>query len=241
MKNAITFKNLSKYPELVSLVSTRQAGNLSARKSLGNLNLEKFLSRLEIARERLVMGEQVHDEQVAIVGQKDGGKIILGVDGLVTGEENIFLGVNIADCLPIFFYDPRNRICAIAHAGWNGSLKRITPKTIEIMEKQGSLIENIIVGIGPHIKVCCYNIPSERVKLFQDTFGKDQKMIRSSGHKVCLDLTYLNLKQLEETGVRDKNIEVSPYCTYCSDQFFSARRQKEEDFAENLALIGRRN
>lgn len=241
MKNAVTFKNLSKYPELVSVVSIRQAGDLNARKPLGNSNLENFLSNLKINRNQLVMAEQIHDGQVAIVTQKDAGTIIVGTDGLVTAETNIFLGVNTADCLPILFYDPQNGICALAHAGWKGSLERIAQKTVETMEKMGSSAENTIVGIGPHIKVCCYNIPLARVKLFQDAFGMDREIFRESGHKVYLDLTYLNLKQLKEVGIREENIEVSSYCTYHTGEFFSARCQKKEDFTENLAIIGRRS
>lgn len=242
MKNVATFKNFSKYQEIISAISTCRCGDLNIRQPFKNLNAETFLSSLGITRNQLIMGEQIHDSQVAIVTKKDGGKVISGTDGLVTTKTNLFLGINVADCPPILFYDPEYGVCAVCHAGWKGTLKRIAQKTIEIMEKAGSSAKNIIVGIGPHIKVCCYDISPRRAKLFQDAFGKDEKMLRSNGCKVYLDLTYLNLKQLRQAGIREENIEVSPYCTFHdNDKFFSARRQKKEDFAENLAIIGRKN
>lgn len=244
MKDGIfSFKNLSSFPEIIHGISSCRFGGLKIKNFFPpSKNLDVFLAKLKIGREELVVGEQVHGGEVDVVGKKDGGQVIFGTDALITSEKGIYLAVHIADCLPIFFYEPQSKIVALCHAGWQGTLKEIVKEVVKKMARLDGQPEKILVGIGPHIKVCCYDILLRRVKLFQDAFGKDEKMLKSSGHKVYLDLTYLNLKQLLQEGIKEENIEVSPYCTFHdSDNFFSARRQKKEDFAENLAIIGRRN
>ena len=37
--------------------------------------------------------------------------------------KNIGISILTADCAPILFYDPKNKIIGCAHAGWKGALK----------------------------------------------------------------------------------------------------------------------
>lgn len=243
MKDGIfSFKNLSSFPEIIHGISSCRFGGLKIKNFFPpSKNLDVFLGNLGIGRQELVVAEQIHGGGVAMVEKRDGGQIIPGVDALVTPEKGIYLAVHIADCLPIFFYEPQSKIVALCHAGWQGTLKEIVKEVVKKMARLDGQPEKILVGIGPHIKVCCYDILLRRAKLFQDAFGKDEKMLKSSGHKVYLDLTYLNLKQLLQEGIKEENIEVSPYCTFHdSDNFFSYRRRGGSDFSEMLAVLGRR-
>ncbi|MCJ7792602.1 MAG: polyphenol oxidase family protein, partial [Candidatus Marinimicrobia bacterium] len=175
----LTFRNFSSYPEIIHGFSTRQFGDLKPRNiSQKNQNLDVFLKHLGIGGKQLVVGEQLHRERVAVVDGEDRGCIIPGVDGLISKDEEVFLGVNIADCIPMLFYDPEKKIVAVCHAGWKGTLKKIGQKVIEKMGRLGSKPERIIVGIGPHIKACCYNIPHKRARPFYEEFGDDGKMIK---------------------------------------------------------------
>lgn len=242
-KNGIfSFRIFSSYSEIIHGFSTRQFGNLwSGKSSWGNPKLSIFLNRLRVKKEQLVIAEQQHDGHIALVGEKDRQQIIFGVDGMVTQEPNIFLVVHVADCPPLLFYDPRKKNLAVCHAGWRSTLKEIVKEVIGKMKNLGSRPEEIIVGIGPHIKVCCYAVPEERIIIFREKFGSDEKMVKTENSKFYLDLTYLNLKQLESVGVKEKNIEVAPYCTFCGEEFFSYRRQGKENFSEMLGILGRKD
>lgn len=240
-KNGIfSFGIFSSYPEIIHGFSTRRFGNLwSGGSSWGNPKLNVFLSRLMVKKEQLVIAEQPHNGCVALVGEKDRQQIISGVDGMITQEPNIFLAVHVADCLPLLFYDPRKKNLAICHAGWRSTLKEIVKEVVGKMKNLGSRPEEIVVGIGPHIKVCCYTVPEERIRIFQEKFGSDREMVKVKKKKFYLDLTSLNLKQLELVGVKEKNIEVAPHCTFCGEEFFSYRRQGKENFSEILGILGR--
>jgi YfiH family protein len=232
-----TFAN---QPGLIQGFSTREFGNLKARKRLkGNKNLEKFLSKMGIKKSSLVMMEQVHGDKIGMVGKSDQGKVIKGIDGLVTSQKGIFLGVNTADCLPLFFSDPRGKIAGVAHAGWKGVLSRVGQKIVQAMIKTGSHPDEIVVGIGPHIGGCCYTVNQERVERFLDEFGHLPGMMVENGQKVHLDLTVPMIVQLIEAGIKRENIEVSRSCTACDhQQFFSFRKDSQKTYGEMLGVIG---
>lgn len=237
----LTFKNLSHHPEITHGFSCRGWGNLWAKNPWRDQNLRLFLKDLEIEIWQLVVARQIHSGNVEVVAKKNRGKIVSSVDGIITQDKETYLGVHVADCLPIFFYDPENKIVAICHAGWKGTLEEIAWTVVEKMKKLGSRPEEVRVGIGPHIKVCCYSVSEERVDLFESKFGEERKSVRLRDGRFYLDLTHLNLRQLKRAGVKSGNIEVLPYCTCCDkDKLFSYWRQGSKNFSEMLGVIGLR-
>lgn len=70
-----------------------------------------------------------------------------------------------ADCVPVLMYDPRVRVIAAVHAGWRGTVGRITAKTVERMREEfGCDPRDVIVGIGPSIGPCCFEVGEEVVE-----------------------------------------------------------------------------
>ncbi|MBC7333265.1 MAG: laccase domain-containing protein, partial [Actinobacteria bacterium] len=122
-----------------------------------------------------------------------------------------------ADCVPLFFYDPSRKVVGIAHAGWSGTAKRIVKNVIKVMiEQYCCLPENILVGIGPSIGPCCYEVGLEVAKKISPVLIK--------GSKYFVDLWQANKVQLLSSGVAEENIEVAELCTRCNSHiFFSAR------------------
>lgn len=235
---------LDKFTKQLGLVhgfSTREFGDLKVRRSLKlNKNLDKFLPVLGIDKEGLVMMEQVHDSKIKAVGKRDKGKVIKGVDGLITKEKGIFLGVNTADCLPLLFCDPKKKIVGLAHAGWKGILAGVTPKVVEEMKTVGSSPKDTMIGIGPHIRGCCYTIPQARAEKFLQVFTNLPGMIYEDKEGLHLDLMVPVIKQLLDSGVRRENIETALTCTSCqNNEFFSFRREnKRKTYGEMLGVIG---
>ncbi len=241
--NYYIFDRFKRYSGIVHGFSTRDFGDLSIKKSLGENNkLDGFLRVLGLGKGNLVMMEQIHGKRVMIVGEKDRGKVIKRTDGLITQHSGVALGVKVADCLPLLFWGPKERIIGVAHAGWKGVLLGITKVVIEKMKTLKSQPENILVGIGPHIGSCCYSIDEERKKRFIRKFGNLRGMILKKGGRTFLNLTIPMKLQLIKLGVREKNIELSTVCTSCqTDEFFSFRKDNQETYGEILGIICLKN
>jgi len=158
---------------------------------------------------------------------------------LVCAQPGIILGVKVADCLPILFYDKEKKIFGIAHAGWKGTLKKIGQLTIKKMKSLGSKPKNILVGIGPHIGSCCYNVSQDRADRFKKEFADLKDMISYKNGTIHLDLLVPTVVQLIKVGVLRDNIEIASNCTSCqNDEFFSFRKNQAKDFGEILGIIG---
>lgn len=188
----------------------------------------------------LVLAQQVHGTEIALVSKDEVGKIINGADGLMTDQVKVKIGVRTADCVPILFYEPERKIIAAVHAGWQGTLGRIVPKAVAAIEKLGGRREKTVAAIGPHIGLCCYDVSRERVELFCKEFGQDPRITADFDNGPHLDLAYVNFLQLLQAGMKREKIEVRPFCTSCQkDLFFSYRRsQKEnEEFGEILSYL----
>lgn len=238
----IHLKKLSKFKNLIHGFTTKEEGDFKRIRGLTKKNPNKsqalaIMSIRDVCQvEDLVIGEQVHEDKIAFIGKKDKGKVIKGVDGLITKEKGVILGVTTADCLSILFYEPKKNIIAAAHAGWKSSLKRIIAKMVQRIKKLGGDTTKIIVTIGPHIHNCCYEIDRKRELTFRSEFGG--KVIIKRDNKSFLDLRKINLIQLRDSGVKEKNIEISPFCTCCNDRLFFSYRKEKGDHGEMLSFIG---
>lgn len=237
-----SFKNL---PGLIHAVSYRKLGNLKPGKqnleftANINRNISEYADIVGFPSHNLVFAQQVHGNDVASVDKDCFGKWIPRADALVTSEKNLYLGINTADCVPVFFVEPKKKIIALAHSGWRGTLAKISQKVLERMvEKNHAEVKEIRVGVGPSICADCYNIDRARAEKFFGIFGKGD-YLKEAGDRYNLDLKNLNVKILTACGIKAENIEVSPYCTSCQNElFFSYRKNKRLGYGEMLSVIG---
>ena len=66
--------------------------------------------------------EQVHGKEIALVSELAGEKrCFSGVDGLVTDQPGISLGVYVADCCAVFLVDPVRNAVGLVHSGKKGT------------------------------------------------------------------------------------------------------------------------
>lgn len=183
-----------------------------------------FLRELGIEKSSLARLEQVHKGKVVKIGKKTVlSKEISGCDAAVTDVKGIALSVRTADCLPIFLYDPLNGAIGIAHAGWRSTKERLAGNTVEAMnENFKSEPSRMIIGLGPAIRQCCYEVNSEFLVHFPDSVVK-------MAHRYYFDLVGENVEQLISCGVLSKNIYDCGVCTSCrNDEFYSYRREKDK-------------
>ncbi|WP_235436072.1 peptidoglycan editing factor PgeF [Gottschalkia purinilytica] len=194
--------------------------------------------------DRAVLSDQVHKTDIKIVTNKDIGKGLVknkdykDIDGLVTNEPDVMLFTFFADCVPIFFLDKVKKVVGLAHGGWRGTVDKISGKMIDIMKKNYSSDPNdILVGIGPSIGQCCYEVGADVYKRFNTNFTSVSNVLKPTGEgKWKLNLWEANKVVLEESGVPCRNIIISEVCTSCnSDIFFSYR--KENGITGRMAAI----
>jgi len=223
----IFFKNLRKYKNIIHGVLERKDGSvnpfsnpktekniLRALKKLGYKNAEV---------DNLIFAQQVHNENVYFCPPGVGGYIKLQADGLVTKTPGQILVIKTADCLPILIYNPERKKVGAIHAGAEGIRKGIIEMAIKSFNSQPS---SLIVGIGPHIRRCCYYLKKKNENLTREAGLK--KYIQRKNGQLYLDLTQIAIDKLLESGIRRENIEDCGICTFCQSERFYSARQKEE-------------
>lgn len=163
----------------------------------------------------LISPQQTHSGNVGVT--ELGKDFYPETDALILNNKDQAIYLNFADCTPVILYDKMQKIAAISHAGWRGTVQRIVPKTVE---KMNSYPQNIIAVIGPAICEKCYEVGDDVLEQLKSSVNNFEGL--SNGNFV--DLKNINARQLEEIGVSE--IDICPYCTSCdNDKFFSYRKE----------------
>lgn len=235
---SITFSLFSQFPELRCALSSRSLGDLGKSQRDGR-RIEQLLAQYGITSKDLVEMNQVHGGNIRSVSRKDRNKIMSETDSLITQFSRVYLSINFADCVPLFFYDPEIRISAVAHSGWRGTAATIAQTVLKNMRQQGSTVQNIHVAIGPHIGGCCYSVSAERGDIFNKLFRHDTNIVLQNEDSVYLDLGAANKKLLESAGVLPEHIDAPISCTSCQNtRYYSYRKDSQSTFGQMLGFIG---
>ncbi|MBE9912748.1 peptidoglycan editing factor PgeF [Paenibacillus donghaensis] len=187
-------------------------------------------------------GEQVHRADITVIDQARIGagnlnreSAIQDTDGLLTNMPGVLLTSFYADCVPLFFLDPKQKAVGLAHAGWKGTVAKIAVKMTERMQEAfGSRPEDIRAAIGPSIGSCCYEVDGKVMSHVHDLEknflgnGDDHRpdlYTAKNNGKFMLNLKELNRHIMIKAGILPTHIECTSYCTSCrNDLFFSYRK-----------------
>ena len=239
-------------------ITLRKAGSMRFRWNETNPNREKLLSLLhEFASQTLqdmtveiVPVQLDHTHIVYNIKSAEDTKNKIG-DGIITTNRSLIPTVTVADCMPLYLYDPVTGVFGIVHSGWKGT--GIIVDAIELAKKNyGARVEDFCIIIGPHIRDCCYIVNEERAMWFSKNFTPD--CIRplescvsvdwntGSGPLYRLSLEKANLAALQKAGVLKENIWVHSNCTCCfkSDaeyKYGSNRRETKENSAPDKFTV----
>jgi purine-nucleoside/S-methyl-5'-thioadenosine phosphorylase / adenosine deaminase len=130
---------------------------------------ESALARLEKShadvREAIGLGsrifitaQQVHGADVAVVDAQTSAPVP-GVDGLITSDPRVCLGIYVADCGAVFLVAPEKRVIGLLHSGRKGTELGITRVAIErIVSEFGCDPRKMIVQLAPCIRPPHYEI-----------------------------------------------------------------------------------
>ena len=193
-----------------------------------------FLQNLGIAPDRLQLVKQVHDDTILYTDGSEKMEASQEADGLITDARGVALGIQTADCIPVFFWDPMQRIAGLAHAGWRGVKAGIILRMIQTFQENfDSRASTLQVAFGPAIRSCCYEVGDEFEALFPRHFKRPKPLAK--GH---FDMIGEAADQVLSRGISKSQIFDSGICTVCqNERFFSARREKTAERILSVLLI----
>ncbi len=209
------FTNLLKENSVLHGISTSQFSTMkNTDGSINRINLVNFTDQLNISKNTTCMG-QVHGNDVSIVDIST-ELFIDNVDGLITNQKNRPLCVVTADCLPILFFDKKNKVIGVAHAGRKGLESGIVQSVLKRFKNDfGSDLNNILVGIGPGIEEKCYEVDGGLMNIKKNAFSL-----------------------LLGEGIKSENIESIDICTKCNNDLYSYRGGDiNKRFATVISLV----
>lgn len=182
---------------------------------------ESLAERFEIPNDKIYLPIQKHTNKIYVLGL-DCMPVV--ADAVVTDRKHIFIGVVVADCVPILLYDTDKGVIGAVHAGWRGTAEQILINTINIMRTHfHCLPENISLAIGPSIRKCSYEVGEEVKEAVQGATGEGDYYIKK-GDKYFVDLSSANRIQALTAGISAGNIWQSEDCTFCNpDKYHSYR------------------
>jgi YfiH family protein len=237
----IRSEKLSQYSSVRFAMSTRIGGispeplgmNLSFRVGDDPANVaenrRRLFSALEFVESESAIPHQCHSSNVQIVS---GPGSYETCDGLMTAVRGLPLVVTVADCLPVVLFEPEKQVIGLVHAGWRGTSQGISAEAVGLMVKQcGGTANKVIAYMGPSAGVCCYEVGQEVAELF----SLDQ--VEQRDDRLYLNLKKANCDQLLGAGLKEENIEISPYCTICTPQLFHSHRRDRNNSGRMMASV----
>ncbi len=193
---------------------------------------EKFLQELGLISDNLVTVKQVHGSTIVVAERPDAELLETPADGLITKVPGLVLGMRTADCVPVFFWDPVQKVAGIAHGGWKGVKDGIIAQMLKIFEKRcGTKMGDLRVAIGPSIRKCCYEVGKEFLGHFPGFYrGKDAA-------KGNLDLVGVIKSRLLKRGVLETHVHDTGLCTVCENKKFFSYRLESQTQERILSVI----
>jgi hypothetical protein len=153
----------------------------------------------------------------------------------------VVLAILTADCVPIVLHDPVAGVLACVHAGWRGTVARVTAATLSAMQGLGARPSDVIAGIGPAVGADRYQVGPDVHQAVTRSFGPASAgFIRpdpSAGGRWLLDLRSANRYALHQVGVPGARIHAADISTGpVPGDFFSDRAARP---CGRLALAAR--
>jgi purine-nucleoside/S-methyl-5'-thioadenosine phosphorylase / adenosine deaminase len=207
-------------------------------------------------RQRLLRSVSGHELPLAILRQVHSDRVFKASrplltdppqgDGWVTDEPDLLVAIQTADCLPVLLVDPEQRVVAAVHAGWRGTLQRITAKAVHRMQTDfGSRPGNCLAVVGPAIRRCCYEVGDEVVEAFTKEFERSASFFSETprakatrANSQCVDLAEACRSQLLDAGMVAENIVTDAPCTACERERFFSHRANAGQAGRMMSVIG---
>ncbi|NMD69423.1 peptidoglycan editing factor PgeF [Bacillus sp. DNRA2] len=198
-------------------------------------NRSSLAAQINFPLQQWVCAEQTHETNIRKVTKADCGKGALAyddafkkTDGFYTTESGILLTLAYADCVPLYFFAPKQRVIGVAHAGWKGTVAGIAIDMISMLQTNEWINpDEVEVVIGPSICGNCYIVDEPVIAHLQNKLeAVEEKPYNLIGdNQYQLNLREVNQLLLISAGVHADKIKQTKFCTSCHwDAFFSHRK-----------------
>lgn len=157
-----TFPVLEKLPVYHAFTRRIPGVDVKADREIALARLEsihgEIIGDLGLSDRRYITAQQVHGADVAVVDAKTASPV-QAVDGLISNDPGVCLGIYVADCGPVWLVDPVKRVIGCVHSGRKGTDLGVVPAAIAKMESTfGCSLPDIVVQIGPCIRPPHYEV-----------------------------------------------------------------------------------
>lgn len=203
-------------------------------------NRRRCAAHFDVGPANLMTCYQVHSATALTVNRPWPDDARPEGDGVVTGVAGLVCGALAADCAPILIVDPKARIVAAAHSGWQGAISGIAAATIARMVELGASPARMVAAVGPCIGPASYEVGLEFLERFVAADPGADRFFRPgvSAGKRLFDLPAFVLARLFDAGVGQA--EWTGHDTLTDERFFSNRRaflRGEADYGRLLSAI----
>ena len=193
-------------------------------------NRNNFVESLGYDLSNLVIPNQVHSNNIKLV---DKACALKEVDGIISKSNSAVLSILVADCIPIFLFNPITKYFGLIHSGWRGTVKNICQNAINKLKDEGDNSNDILAIIGPSIGQCCFEVGPEVASKFDSSYS-----FRGKKYRMMLNLKKIVKDQLIQSGVKRDNIFLSNQCTYCEKELFHSYRRQGRSAGRMIAICG---
>ncbi|WP_051314737.1 peptidoglycan editing factor PgeF [Alteribacter aurantiacus] len=211
-------------------------------------NREKLAKAAGFQLNEMVVGEQIHSNQIKEITASDRGAgsttletAIKGTDGFFTKDKGVLLVSMYADCVPLYFFAPKEGLVGLAHAGWKGTVGNIAGGMLKAFKEAGAHPKDVYTAIGPSISMPCYEVDERVVKQVNrlPLNAKDSVKKTRKDHYL-INLKAINRDLLLAEGVQENRVFVSTHCTYEQSDLFYSHRRDNGKTGRMMSFIGLR-
>lgn len=182
-------------------------------------NRRRLAAAVGVPPDRLVLMQQVHGRDVAVVAEPPATPPV--ADALVTTTEGLALAVLTADCVPVLLAARRSAAVGVVHAGRKGVAADVVGAAVAAMAALGARPSRMVAVVGPAVCGPCYEVPAD----LADEVAAVAPAARATSRTgtPALDLRAAVVARLVAAGV--VTVEVDPWCTVETAELFSHRRE----------------
>ncbi len=144
-------------------------------------------------------------------------------DALITENPDVLLTLRAADCIPVVFYVPGQKILGLAHVGTSGAVLHLPRQTLQKMNVRP---EEVKVYVGPSISKESYRFPPDYNLGEKGLNPSWDKYISRQNDEIHIDLLGYVIDELKTSGVKSVNIQSENIDTGADADYFSHRRHR---------------
>jgi len=203
-------------------------------------NLKLVSDKINCDKNSLITLNQKHTNKVMHFKNEISIQNKLTADAIVSEVKNVGIGILTADCAPVLFYDPKNKIIGCAHSGWKGALNGIIKNTIKKFNDLNSKNTDLIAVVGPCISKKNYEVRKDFFNKFISQNSNNKIFFEKiDNDKFLFDLRSFINNEISKSGI--KNIENIDMDTFSEKEFFYSYRRsqlnKEKDYGRCISVI----